>query len=502
MQPAVKRNYANDIQALHGEGSGRVETDIQGEVGSSLDGPQSLIRHRQALQLLEFLIKNGSERVIDDARSHMSLLKMLRQFHFMDQNGKDQGINVRNRSKELVELLSDVERIRAERKKARSTRNKYGGVEGGGGLGMSSGGGNRYGGFGSETGGYGGGAGSGYGGYGGEVYGDGGGFGGNESGFQDTQARRDKFEEYDEYDEGAVAAPGRRQSDTRQTSSVRREAKKAEPPKPKAPEVDLFSFDDPEPATTSTSNGKAPASSAANDFGTLQSPGGDDDDFDDFQSATPSTQTVPAQPASSFNIPPPVSTSTTTSSTQFAAPQPMAGAQASNINNLFASISPPPQSSTTTTPMTASQTFSPPVMGSSAASTPMAAQPMKPTGYQPSGPNYFQSVPMGASSTGAGTPGSNVMSPAASIGSGVGTKPKASGAGGDAFASLLGGSKKSTPKPGSGVSMSDMAKQKTSASLWGTPAGGAAAGGAGAGTAPTQQKPAGAGSSGMDDLLF
>ncbi|OCL04186.1 hypothetical protein AOQ84DRAFT_257439, partial [Glonium stellatum] len=82
----------------------------------------------KALQLLEFLIKNGSERVIDDARSHISLLKMLRQFHFIDQNGKDQGVNVRNRSKELAELLSDVDRIRAERKKARTTRNKYGGV--------------------------------------------------------------------------------------------------------------------------------------------------------------------------------------------------------------------------------------------------------------------------------------------------------------------------------------------------------------------------------------
>src|ERR1700709_778947 len=129
----------------------------------------------KALQLLEFLIKNGSERVIDDARSHLTLLKMLRQFHFIDQNGKDQGLDVRNRAKELAELLSDVDRIRAERKKARTTRNKYTGVEGGaggaGGLSSSS----RYGGFGSEESGTGGSGG--YGGYSGGVYGDGGGFG-------------------------------------------------------------------------------------------------------------------------------------------------------------------------------------------------------------------------------------------------------------------------------------------------------------------------------------
>lgn len=66
----------------------------------------------KALQLLEFLIKNGSERVIDDARSHLTLLKMLRQFHFIDQNGKDQGLNVRNRAKELADLLSDVSTLR------------------------------------------------------------------------------------------------------------------------------------------------------------------------------------------------------------------------------------------------------------------------------------------------------------------------------------------------------------------------------------------------------
>jgi epsin len=47
----------------------------------------------QALQLLEYLIKHGSERVVDDARSHISTLKMLRNFHYIDDKGKDEGIN-------------------------------------------------------------------------------------------------------------------------------------------------------------------------------------------------------------------------------------------------------------------------------------------------------------------------------------------------------------------------------------------------------------------------
>src|SRR5204862_287246 len=136
--------------------------------------------------------------------------------------GKDQGVNVRNRAKELAELLSDVDRIRAERKKSRTTRTKYTGAEGGMGMtgGFSSGSSSRYGGFGSEDGGYGG--------YSGGVYGDGGGFSGGPSsgGFADTGPRQSKFEEYDEYDEGAVAAPGQRQSDNHASgpppSTVRR----------------------------------------------------------------------------------------------------------------------------------------------------------------------------------------------------------------------------------------------------------------------------------------
>lgn len=47
----------------------------------------------KALQLLEYLVKHGSERVVDDARSHVSTIKMLRNFQYIDEKSKDQGIN-------------------------------------------------------------------------------------------------------------------------------------------------------------------------------------------------------------------------------------------------------------------------------------------------------------------------------------------------------------------------------------------------------------------------
>jgi epsin len=117
----------------------------------SFSSPDALLA-RQALQLLEYLVKNGSERVVDDARSHVSMIKILRNFHYIDEKGKDQGINVRNRSRELAELLGDLDRIRQERRKAKQMRNKYTGVAGGAGVGgpSFSSGSSRYGGFSSD----------------------------------------------------------------------------------------------------------------------------------------------------------------------------------------------------------------------------------------------------------------------------------------------------------------------------------------------------------------
>ncbi|PWN43449.1 ENTH-domain-containing protein, partial [Ceraceosorus guamensis] len=47
----------------------------------------------KSLQLLEYIVKHGSERVVDDARSHVGTIKILRNFHYIDEQGKDQGIN-------------------------------------------------------------------------------------------------------------------------------------------------------------------------------------------------------------------------------------------------------------------------------------------------------------------------------------------------------------------------------------------------------------------------
>ncbi|KAL9941312.1 Epsin-3 [Verticillium nonalfalfae] len=431
----------------------------------------------KALQLLEFLIKHGSERVIDDARGHITLLKMLRQFHFIDQNGKDQGVNVRNRAKELTELLSDVERIRSERKKARATKNKYTGVEGGAGGGFSgSSGGGRYGGFGSESGGT---SAANFGGYSGGVYGDGGGFGGQSdewreggSGAGGSSSRGgDRFEAYDEYDEGDRPAPR-----AKRTERATAAAPKAEPPKKKKePEVDLFSFDEP---ASSSSAPPAPAPAQSSGFGglsTLSAPAAasndDDDEFDDFVSA-PQTGIPSAAPV----------TAAASSTATFAAPKPLQPQQQADLSNIVNLASPAP--STASGPNYSS--FATPAMASPATQAP------KMGGYQPAGPNYFGSVQSAApQQTGS----------AVSMGSSMGaTKPaqsaaaKPAAAGGDAFGALWSqassGIKKTNTSTGQGPAMGQLAKEKSSAGIWGAQAGGST----------TAAKPTSS-SNGLDDLL-
>ncbi|CAF1425967.1 unnamed protein product [Rotaria magnacalcarata] len=85
-------------------------------------------RTYKSLLVLSYLIKNGSERVIRSAREHLYDLKSLDDFSYHDENGKDQGINIRLKAKELVEFIQDDDRVRDERKKAKANREKYVGV--------------------------------------------------------------------------------------------------------------------------------------------------------------------------------------------------------------------------------------------------------------------------------------------------------------------------------------------------------------------------------------
>ncbi|XP_030371542.1 clathrin interactor 1 isoform X2 [Scaptodrosophila lebanonensis] len=113
-------------------------------------------RTYKSLLLLNYLVRNGSERVVTSSREHIYDLRSLENYTFTDEGGKDQGVNVRHKVRELIDFIQDDDRLREERKKAKKNKDKY--------IGMSSDAtGMRSGGFGGYSG-YsgGGGGGSGY----------------------------------------------------------------------------------------------------------------------------------------------------------------------------------------------------------------------------------------------------------------------------------------------------------------------------------------------------
>ncbi|CAN8003378.1 unnamed protein product [Ixodes hexagonus] len=78
----------------------------------------------KALVLLEYLIKTGSEKVAQQCKENIFAIQTLKDFQHTEDN-KDQGVNVREKSKQLVALLKDDERLRAERARALKAKERF-----------------------------------------------------------------------------------------------------------------------------------------------------------------------------------------------------------------------------------------------------------------------------------------------------------------------------------------------------------------------------------------
>lgn len=210
----------------------------------------------KGLTLLEHLIKNGSERCVDDARNHGHSLRSLHQFNYYE-GTIDRGLGVREKSKQLVEILGDDERIREERQKARQLREKFGSSQGGGGVSSAG----KYSGYGNDN---------------WNSGGSGGGYGDSGIGSNRYDNNTDSRGYSGRYDDENTPAPSRSVEPTptfaalppeqpKKAKMKKNKKKKDEPDTPTADaSVDLFSFDTPAP---------------------VAAPAAVDDDFDSFQSA-------------------------------------------------------------------------------------------------------------------------------------------------------------------------------------------------------------------------
>ncbi|XP_059615267.1 epsin-2 [Phlebotomus argentipes] len=78
----------------------------------------------KALILLEYLIKTGTEKVAQQCKENVFAIQTLREFQYLEE-GKDQGLHVREKAKLLVSLLKDDERLKNERTKALKAKERF-----------------------------------------------------------------------------------------------------------------------------------------------------------------------------------------------------------------------------------------------------------------------------------------------------------------------------------------------------------------------------------------
>lgn len=108
--------------------------EVMGIIWKRLNDHGKNWRHvYKALTLLDYLIKTGSEQVAKECREKVYTIQTLRDFQYIDRDGRDQGINVREKAKQLVVLLRDEEKLKKERSLALKTKKRMSGVSGGAG---------------------------------------------------------------------------------------------------------------------------------------------------------------------------------------------------------------------------------------------------------------------------------------------------------------------------------------------------------------------------------
>lgn len=82
------------------------------------------------MTVLDYLLHAGSENVVIYFRDNLYLIKTLKEFQFVDEYGKDQGANVRQKAKDITNLLTDEARLRQERRSRAHMRDRMVGSTG------------------------------------------------------------------------------------------------------------------------------------------------------------------------------------------------------------------------------------------------------------------------------------------------------------------------------------------------------------------------------------
>jgi len=78
----------------------------------------------KALTVLDYCLHAGSENTVIYFKDNLYVIKTLKEFQFVDEYSKDQGANVRQKAKDITNLLTDDARLREERRSRATMRDR------------------------------------------------------------------------------------------------------------------------------------------------------------------------------------------------------------------------------------------------------------------------------------------------------------------------------------------------------------------------------------------
>ena len=89
--------------------------------------PKEWRRIAKSLHVMDYLVKNGAPRIIQDLKDDLYKIRAFQDFSHKENNVM-QGTGLRDKSKQLCELLNDPKKIQDEREFAKQTREKFSGI--------------------------------------------------------------------------------------------------------------------------------------------------------------------------------------------------------------------------------------------------------------------------------------------------------------------------------------------------------------------------------------
>ena len=74
------------------------------------------------MAVLDYLLRNGSEGVVLWTKDNIHLVRILNEFEYVDDEGHDQGKNIRDKAQDLVDLVSNDTQLKQLRSESRDRR--------------------------------------------------------------------------------------------------------------------------------------------------------------------------------------------------------------------------------------------------------------------------------------------------------------------------------------------------------------------------------------------